>query len=157
MPFLKRVRVPEKCPNCKGTYDKFGKKAHECFPARDREELPENRPELHHRDDLKAALSPKRDKEPELPVTTSGTATVGILLPEIEPVRKERPLKRHKAKPESKDSNQPVVPETETRYESPKDVQDMDHTKLWPHAYREEGYRYGSPSSFDSFDDESNP
>ena len=25
------------------------------------------------------------------------------------------------------------------------------------HAYREEGHRYGSPSSFDSFDDESNP
>lgn len=42
------------------------------------------------------------------------------------------------------------------RYEHPQSVRKMDHTRLYAHAFREEG-RYGSHPSHDGFDDESKP
>jgi hypothetical protein len=146
--------VPKKykCPKCKGTYSR---KSHECYPARNREVPPENRPELHHRDDLKAALSPKGEIKHEPSAISPGT--VGVLLPEIEPERKERPVKIRKGVSKQKD-RKPTLdhPETETRYESPKAIRDMDQTNDYAHAYREEG-KYGSHPSHNGFDDESTP
>ena len=156
MPLLKLGSVPvyQKCPKCNGRYRR---KSHACYPAKDREVPPENRPELHYRDDLKAALSPKREIKHEPPPIAPGTATVDLLLPEIEPERNERPVKIRKGKGEQKGQSQTLAQsESETRYESPKAVRDMDHPKDYAHAYREEG-KYGSHPSHDGFDDESNP
>lgn len=153
MPFkFHMVPVYHTCPKCKGRYRR---KPHKCYPAKDREDPPENRPELHHRDDLKAALSPKSEIKHEPSAVSPGT--VGILLPEIELERKERPVKIRKGVSKQKDRKSTLDhPETESRYESPKAVRDMDKTKDYAHGYREEG-KYGSHPSHDGFDDESNP
>lgn len=125
-------------------------------PLRDSEEEPEHRPELHYRDDLKAALSTRHKKSKQAPpISARGTATIGVLLPKIEVERDKRPVKRRKGKTAQKDLCL-IHLETETQYESPKDVRDIDHTKLYAHSYREEG-KYGSHPSHDGFDDESNP
>jgi hypothetical protein len=54
MGLLKKVKVSATCPKC-GPYANYIGKPHECFPAKDREENPENRPEKLHQTDLKAA------------------------------------------------------------------------------------------------------
>jgi hypothetical protein len=42
------------------------------------------------------------------------------------------------------------------RYEDPRSIRLMDHTRPYAHAYREGG-RFGSHPSHDGFDDESKP
>ena len=55
MSFLKKVKVDTTCPECGIKYANYIGKPHECFPAKDREENPENRPDMQHQADLKAA------------------------------------------------------------------------------------------------------
>jgi hypothetical protein len=69
MALLKRVKIDVTCPDCGKKYTNYVGKPHECFPAKDREEDPENRPEMQHQADLKAAQFRRsrrsRDDEPE--------------------------------------------------------------------------------------------
>jgi hypothetical protein len=154
------------CPNKCGAIVPYGQE-HNCNPSRDRDEAPENRPELHYRKDLMLTQghrygTDKTEKQeiPEQRVTknTGGAATVGTLLPNTEPEHERNDMEKSVEQYKSKVARQEeIYPDTEARYENPADVRRMDATEDYPHAYREEGYRYGSPCSYDDHDDESKP
>jgi hypothetical protein len=68
MPFLKKIKVKTICPECKTEYVNYTDKPHACNTARDQDKDPENRPEMQHQSDLKAAQIRryKRSRDDEL-------------------------------------------------------------------------------------------
>ncbi len=164
MSFLKRMKL-RSCPKCKNAKIPYGQK-HTCNPSRDEDVAPENRPELHYRKDVilnqgrrfgTDEIKRQERSANEVPRSTGGTAAVSPYIPKAQPEPKRSYQQKIERQNEPKvTQREEVYPETEMRYENPSDVRSMDYTKDYAHAYREEG-KYGSHSSHDGFDDESNP
>jgi hypothetical protein len=83
MPVFTRAYQPIKCPKCKVTYNRWSVKVHKCGPRANPDEPTENRPELHHRDAVRAAIAKRHARTNTRPITVRGTATVDVLLPTL--------------------------------------------------------------------------